>query len=193
MRKLARATGLLIAALSLGGCQYAFPLDLVQRDGKLLIWTEREWKWFLIPERPRMTVRCIEVWSGRNWMWQLEAPEGREIQLPIAYGEARPGLTVVHSPRPLTLGLGYVARVDMADGRSFRLSQSGELIDVVRAGWEGSPDEKAMSDLRDRRIKALRASGLTEEQAYETWNLEQPPSAAVSQCGRLASAVAPRS
>ena len=161
-----------MAALSLGSCSYIFPLDLVGRDGKLLIWTEREWKWFLIPHRPNLTVSSVEVWSGRRWVWRVESVTRDGIELPIAYGENRPGLKVLQPAQKLVAGLGYVAGVDGRSGKTFQLLRGGELR-VEPAVWVNDPDDQLSLERRAARLRELRASGLSEAQAEAAWAAEQ--------------------
>nr|WP_314443576.1 hypothetical protein [uncultured Sphingomonas sp.] len=146
-----------------------FPVDVVVRDGKLLVWTEREWKWFLIPQRPRLTTVNVDLWSGPDWMWQVAAPAGSSITLPIAYGEARKGVEVLHPPRRLEPGKTYMVRVDTAT-LAFRLTQSGTIADKYSVGWPNDPDQRVLSERRDRRIGELRAAGYSEEEAYALFN-----------------------
>ena len=171
MRTASRAAVGLALLLALGSCSYMFPVDVVVRDGKLLIWTEREWKWFLIPQRPRLTTVNVDMWSGRDWTWQVAAPAGTPITLPIAYGEARKGVEVVHAPKRLEAGKTYMVRVDTAT-MAFRLTPSGTIADKDRVGWPDDPDQQVLRERRESRIKELRAGGLSEEQAYVRFNEE---------------------
>lgn len=164
-RQVLRAGSIALAALLLAGCSFMFPLDLVVRGGKLLFWTEREWRWFLIPTRPKHELCSIEVWSGRSWIWRVESTTGQiDCPLaPIAYGEAPPGMRVIVPPHRLHPGIHYDVEVNGSGFASFELTPERHLRRVQSGGPR--PDEIARQEQRERRLQQLMKEGRTEQEA----------------------------
>jgi hypothetical protein len=158
MRKL-RAPLLILSAMALGSCSYIFPFDIVERDGKVLFWTERKWKWFLIPTRPSEPVPYVEVWSGERWMWRIKARPNTQILLPVTYGELPANAVQVTPPQPLARGTTYYVSVER-NNDSFRLKADGSL-QQGGSPWAPDPDMVAEQRRSDRRAADLMKTGMS--------------------------------
>ena len=174
LQQVMRRTAVCLLPLSLFGCSYPFPLDLVVRNGQLLFWTEREWRWFIFPVRPKADLCAIDVWTGRSWVWRIEADPCRPNGIPIAYGSPPlPGVEVLVPPQPLRTGVRYSVRVTSWDRGSmtFQLDQHRRLVKLD--GWAGNdPDQSAPAEKRDKGLNELRRENLTEEEAVQRWSNE---------------------
>lgn len=173
-------TGKVAAALLLlttGSCSLPpLPLDLVVRDSRLVFWSERSWRWFLIPQRKTLEVDEVEVWQGEQWMWRVRARNGQTISLPLAYGTRPANAEQLVAPRPLRPGVIY--RIDVGNNarvNAFRLDGKGGLW-VGDLPYRPDPDlaarlrrdaeyEKARPAKEKARIRQLIAAGMTEPRA----------------------------
>jgi hypothetical protein len=174
LQQVLRRTAICVSPLLLFGCSYTFPLDLVVRNGQLLFWTEREWRWLIFPVRPKADLCAIDVWTGRSWVWRIKADPCRPNGIPIAYASPPPpGVEVLVPPQPLRTGVRYSVRVTSWDSgaMSFELDRDRRLKKVGE--WADDPEQQVFTERRDRRIDQLRQEGMTEEQGIERWNDEQ--------------------
>ncbi|NJC05694.1 hypothetical protein GGQ97_001487 [Sphingomonas kaistensis] len=97
-----------------------------------MITTEREWRWFLIPHRPSLSVCGIEVWDSEGWLWKVKeiAPGPGCMPTPFAYGEKLGRLDVEVPAKPLRRGRSYsiyVAGEFRLEVKSFAVNSEGKL------------------------------------------------------------------
>lgn len=151
--------------LLLGSCSQGYPLDVVARDGRVLIWTKRQMRWFIIPHRRALPAYAIEVWSGKTWMWRVESKPGTDIMLPVTYGIVPPGAKELVPARPLRPGIRYVAAIGHGVGLPFQVSADGREVMVGQDADLDNPEEAAASEARGRRLAELLGRGLTMQQA----------------------------
>lgn len=153
-----RAPLLILSAMALGGCSYIFPFQIVERDGKVLFWTERKWNWFIIPTRPREPVPFVDVWSGDRWMWRIKARPNAQIMLPVTYGELPRNAVQVTPPQPLRRGVAYYVSVER-NSDAFLLAADGSLQQPSER-WANNPDEIAEQRRSDARAADLMKTGM---------------------------------
>ena len=174
---------LALLPLILGSCSPEFPLDIISRDGRLVFTTEREWKWFIIPHRPKAELCSIDVFDAERYIWRVKGKGDHCLKngIPIAYGEPHPQLETIVKAVPLVAGRRYGVEVlSWADAsRNFTIVSGRELkVQFHKRGegkWISDPEQVAFARKRSRRLKELREKGLSEEEAMERWANEAFP------------------
>jgi hypothetical protein len=157
--------------LLLGSCSPVFPIDVVVRDGELLFWTERSWRWFIIPERKRDEICSIEMWSDGQWVWRTRFDKVSACRAsPITYGERIAGYVTETPARKLVIGRSYWVRVTGVHGEGrtgFTLSPERELVRHDPQDSPPDPHQIAYDARRKAKIAALMAQGLSREEAEQ--------------------------
>ena len=171
-------------AATLVSCTLRFPLDIIRGGkGEIIFTTQREWKWFIIPHRPKAELCSIDVYDDEKYVWRVrDRRDSRgciEKGIPIAYGATRPDLETLVEAEPLAPGRRYGVQVgswESAEG-NFMIPLDPKKPIVFFGGDEGKwvydPDTRAQNAAQERRISELRGQGLTEDQAYETFYKER--------------------
>ena len=162
--------------LLLGSCSRPFPIDVVARNGELLFWTERSWRWFIIPERKREEICSIDMWSEGQWVWRTRFDTVSECRAsPIRYGERIAGYVTEMPARKLVIGRPYWVRVTGVYGEGmagFTLSPEREVVRLDIQDSPPDPHQIAYDKRREAKIAAFMAQGLSREEAEQRWDNE---------------------
>ena len=142
-----------IAAL-LVGCSRIFPLDVIlDSQGRVVFASEREWKWFVIPHRPKAELCSIDVYDQDSYVWRLHSPgDCIEDAIPLVYGAEVPGLRTLVRAQPLIPERAYMVRISSwEDGSQLFIAPAPGARKLREArGYFDSPEERRFRELRDQ-------------------------------------------
>jgi len=178
MRPSFRLALIVSLAVTLASCSLRFPLDIIRSgNGEVIFTTQREWKWFIIPHRPKAELCSIDVYDGEKYVWRVR--DRRDSRgcikegIPIAYGAKRPDLEILVEAEPLVPGRRYGVQVgsweSAEDNFMVPLDAKKPIHFFGRdeGEWVEDPEVRAHNVAQERRIRELRSQGLTEDQAYD--------------------------
>ena len=140
----------------------------------------REWKWFIIPHRPKAELCSIDVYDKVDYVWRLKsAGKCAEDAIPIAYGAKPLGFITLKDAMPLQPNVRYGVSVESWEiGEANFLVSSDPKEGLVRlysndGRYVMDPEQRRFMEARERRIAELQKQGLSYDQAFDQFFKER--------------------